>query len=125
MATPTGTIDEITIGRTSHLVLEAGELARTLCGVALTAPRPEAMGPEVCYECQRRQGCDECGHGLGSTDTHLWAPGFEESNPAAAEYIYAQATCWAEHICRECSPSLYAQALTVAGVSEAEPLQLH
>ena len=55
--------------------------------------------------------CDECGH-----EDHLWAPGYEAAgDKATADFIYANATCWAENICRECAPELYSAVLALAG----------
>ena len=54
--------------------------------------------------------CDECGH-----QDHLWAPGYEAAgDKATADFIYEHATCWAENICRECAPELYAAVLALA-----------
>lgn len=59
--------------------------------------------------------CDECGH-----EAHLWAPAYEVAGqPAVAEFIYANATCWAENICGECDPELHAQALALVATAVA------
>jgi hypothetical protein len=57
--------------------------------------------------------CDECGHGASS---HYWAPALPR---AASELVYATATCWAENVCRECSPERAANvALVLASLDE-------
>lgn len=49
--------------------------------------------------------CDECGHEQAE---HL--NGHAEQ-PAVAEFIFANATCWAENICKACDPELHNDAL--------------
>ena len=46
--------------------------------------------------------CDECGHDVTS-HIDAWAS-------EASWFVYANATCWAESICRECDPTAFATA---------------
>lgn len=108
---------EARIGSTDHYTTDLEQPAgrprydaRTLCGMALagTPVAPVSSGP--CEACQALLPCDECDH---AGNGHLWAPAFEAAAPEAARFIYNQATCWAENICRECSPALHAQTLAL------------
>lgn len=103
---------DLLIDGTEHYALTtAGE---TLCGLLISATQAGGTFLNTCQHCLERSGCDECGHGVGLAGTHLWAPGAEAAgSEAAAEFIYSNATCWAEHICRECSPELYAEAVAM------------
>lgn len=44
--------------------------------------------------------CDECDHESAS---HLHVDSTKDQR--VIDYIYANSTCWAENVCRECSPS--------------------
>jgi hypothetical protein len=60
--------------------------------------------------------CDECSH---TGHDHLWAPAVGTVNPQAELFIYEHATCWAENICRLCSPELHARVLAMLPAGEA------
>lgn len=122
---------DVRIGSTEHYTLSASNMetgAATLCGRLIAGTPVAPTTTDFCYDCQARLGCDECGHGVGTTDSHLWAPAFEAPSdsprPDVARFVYDHSTCWAENICRICSPELYAQALELLGQAPAA-LELH
>lgn len=91
--------------------------ARTLCDMALAGTPVAPTSSGQCEACMALLPCDECDH---ASNAHLWAPTYEALGvPAASEFIYDQATCWAENICRECSPALHAQALALVPAEAA------
>lgn len=103
---------DVRIGSTGHFTQSASDTepgAATLCGKRIAGTPVAPAETESCSECWGLMGCDECGHGTGTTDSHLWAPAMP--TPELERFIYDNATCWAEHICRGCSPELYAQAM--------------
>lgn len=128
-STPEPELREVLIGSTEHWTFDepGSYTARTLCGKYLAGTPVSPRATDFCYDCQARLGCDECGHGVGSTDSHLWAPALEDRQsprPDVARFVYDHSTCWAENICRVCSPELYAQALELLAQAPA-PSELH
>jgi len=103
-----------------HLAAYAPHTTPTtaLCGQSLDRPAGPAT-VDFCEECQRRQGCDECGHGIGTIDSHVWAPLAAEHSAEAGQFVFDNATCWAENICRECDPLRYAQVLGMLEATHA------
>jgi hypothetical protein len=83
--------------------------ARTLCGKGLAGTPESPAAESYCSACQDLLPCDECHH-KGTSHLNAWAER-EAGREEAAEYIFAQATCWAENICQECQPALHNDAL--------------
>jgi hypothetical protein len=117
---------EVRIGSTEHWTTDLeGTLgltprptysARTLCGLALagTPSSPAWVAGQPCEACQALLPCDECQHpGTEHINAHAEAP-------EVAEFIFANATCWSENICKACNPALHNDAL-VLGLGTTDP----
>ena len=84
--------------------------------LCITCHPDQATSPAWCnlhsrFDCTL---CDDCGH-EGDAHTNAWDQQ-QVGAILAAEYIFAQATCWGENICATCRPDLAAQAGTLAAL---------
>lgn len=57
------------------------------------------------------QTCDECGH---DAESHMNA---HDQSPLVAAVIFDIPTCWAENVCADCDPELYAGLVRIVAVT--------